>query len=75
MQLSEDSGALKLGGMFPLIYSGSPVSAKLRERAVASVAWPLSKGRLRCMYVASLVISHQVDRHTPRHGIVGFRSP
>ncbi len=27
------------------------------------------------MSVTSLVLSHQVDRHAPRHGVIGYRSP
>ncbi len=27
------------------------------------------------MSVTSLVLSHQVDRHAPQHGVIGYRSP
>ncbi len=56
---------------------GLPHFTKLCERPEASVAWPLSEERFGvwCMSVTSLVLSHQVDRHAPRHGVSGYRSP
>ncbi len=32
-------------------------------------------GKVWCMSVTSLVLSHQVDRHAPQHGVMGYRSP
>ncbi len=32
-------------------------------------------GKVWCMSVTFLVFSHQVDRHGPRHDVIGYRSP
>ncbi len=40
---------------------GIPHFTKLCEWPEASVAWPLSKGKVWFMSVTSLVLSHQVD--------------
>ncbi len=50
------------------------MSAKLCGQPGASVAWPLSEEKLGAC-LSPLLFSLQVDRHAPRHGIVGIYFP
>ncbi len=47
--------------------TGFPISAKLYEQLGMSLAWPISEEKLG--------VCHQVDKHVPRHGIVGISFP